>query len=50
MILDVVYQVIKLHMFYPGEATIVATVLAVVPYLLVLASVTRLSGKKKGKL
>jgi hypothetical protein len=32
--MDVVYQIIVLRWFYPGEALIVATLLAIVPYLL----------------
>ena len=47
VILDVVYQVVVLHMVYPGEAIIVAILLALVPYLLVRAPVTRLAAKKK---
>lgn len=45
--LDVVYQLYRLHMVYPIEAIAVAILLAVVPYLLVRASVTRLLGRKK---
>lgn len=48
LILDVVYQVIRLGTVYPGEAVVVAILLAVLPYPLVRASVTRLFGKKKG--
>ena len=47
LVLDVVYQIYHLHMVYPIEAIVVAILLAVVPYLLVRASVTRLFGKKK---
>ena len=47
--LDVVYQIIALHTVYPGEAIIVAILLAVVPYLLLRAPVTRLFGKSKTK-
>jgi hypothetical protein len=49
LILDVIYQVIALHRFYLGEAIIVAILLAVVPYLLLRAPVTRLFGRKKEK-
>jgi len=49
LILDVVYQFIALRTVYPGEAIIVATVLAVIPYLLLRASVTRFFGRKKEK-
>jgi hypothetical protein len=47
LLLDVVYQVIVLRFVYPGEAIIVAIVLAVVPYLIVRGPVTRLARKKK---
>ena len=47
--LDVVYQIIVLHMVYPIESVIVAILLAVVPYLVVRALVTRLFGKKKAE-
>lgn len=49
LILDVVYQVVVLPTVYPAEAVIVAILLAVVPYLLVRATVTRLFGKKNPK-
>lgn len=39
IILDVVYQTIVFHRFYPVEALIVANVLAIVPYLLLWGSV-----------
>ena len=41
--LDAVYQFIVLRWFYPGEAIIVATCLAVVPYALIRGLVNRLS-------
>ena len=49
IILDVIYQAIVLRTVYPGEAIIVAILFALVPYLLVRASVTRLLnwGKRK---
>ena len=47
VILDVVYQIAVLRKVYPGEAIIVAVFLALVPYLLVRAPVTRLAAKKK---
>jgi hypothetical protein len=34
VVLDVVYQLIVLHFVYPGEALIVAFLLAIVPYVL----------------
>ena len=47
VILDVVYQVVVLRMVYPGEAIIVATLLALIPYLLLRGLVTRLAAKNK---
>jgi hypothetical protein len=47
VILDVIYQFIALHTVYLGEAIVVAILLAIIPYLLVRASVTRLFGRKK---
>ena len=41
-ILDVVYQIIELRFVYPGEALIVAVVLAIFPYLLFRGLVTRI--------
>src|SRR5207249_11339183 len=43
LVLDVVYQIIVLRFVYPGEAIIVAFVLAIVPYLTVRGLVTRLA-------
>ena len=40
--LDVVYQIIVLRFVYPGEAIIVAFVLAIMPYLILRGLVTRL--------
>ena len=34
IVLDGVYQFIALRWFYPGEAIVVAVILAIVPYLL----------------
>jgi hypothetical protein len=41
-VLDVVYQLIVHRWVYPGQALIVATALAVTPYLLVRGPVTRI--------
>ncbi|MGH8034487.1 MAG: hypothetical protein ACREO9_04620, partial [Lysobacterales bacterium] len=49
IVLDVVYQSMVLHLFYPIEAMVVAILLAVVPYMLLRAAVGRLFGKKKEK-
>lgn len=45
VILDVVYQIIELRWVYPGQAVIVATILAIVPYLLVRGPVNRLMAR-----
>ena len=42
VVLDVVYQLIAFHRFYPGEALVVASVLALVPYILLRGPVNRL--------
>jgi hypothetical protein len=42
IIVDSIYQLIALRWFYPGEALIVATILAIVPYLLIRGPVNRL--------
>lgn len=46
LVLDVAYQIIVLRFIYPGEAMIVALLLAIVPYLILRGLVTRLVGKK----
>ena len=43
LVLDVIYQIIVLHFVYPGEAIIVAFLLAIVPYLILRGLVTRLA-------
>jgi hypothetical protein len=43
LLLDVVYQIIVSRFVYPGEAIIVAFVLAIVPYLILRGLVTRLA-------
>jgi hypothetical protein len=41
--MDAVHQVLVLRWFYPGEALIVATVLAILPYLLLRGLVMRVA-------
>jgi hypothetical protein len=41
--LDAAYELYVYHWLYPGQALIVATVLAVIPYLLVRGPVTRVA-------
>ena len=44
LVLDVIYAVIVHSWIYPGQALIVAFVLAIVPYLLICGPVTRFFG------
>jgi hypothetical protein len=51
VVLDVIYQVIVVRWLYPVETLIVATVLAIFPYLLIRGSVTRLArGRRQGEI
>lgn len=43
LVLDVVYQIIELHFVYPGEAILVALILAILPYLILRGLTTRLA-------
>ncbi len=43
IVMDVVYQLYVLHFVYPGEAIVVAVVLAIVPYLILRGLVTRVA-------
>jgi hypothetical protein len=43
VVLDVVYQVIVEHFVYPGEAIMVAIILAILPYLILRGLTTRLA-------
>jgi hypothetical protein len=47
--LDVIYQLIVIHFVYPGEAIIVAFILAIVPYLIVRGLVTRFARSRMKK-
>lgn len=46
--MDVIYQLVVLKIFYPGEAVIVALVLAFVPYLLLRGPVARIARRRRG--
>lgn len=46
LVLDVIYQIIVQHFVYPGEAVIVAFVLAILPYLVLRGIVTRIASRK----
>ena len=43
LVLDIVYQIIEIRFVYPGEAIIVAFILAILPYLIVRGLFTRLT-------
>jgi hypothetical protein len=43
VIIDLIYQVMELRWFYPEEALIVATCLALLPYLLLRGPVNRIA-------
>ena len=49
IVLDAVYQFIQLRWFYPGEAIVVAFLLAAVPYVLLRGPVSRLL-RSRGRL
>jgi hypothetical protein len=44
--IDVVYQIIVLRFVYPGEAIIVALILAIAPYLILRGLVTRAARRR----
>ena len=46
IIIDLVYQLIVFRWFYPGEALIVAIVLAICPYILIRGPVARIARRK----
>ena len=46
LILDVAYQIVATRFVYPGEAIATALLLAIAPYLILRALVTRLVRKK----
>jgi hypothetical protein len=47
IVLDAVYQYIALRWFYPGEAVLVAIILAIIPYLLVRGPVDRIARRSR---
>jgi hypothetical protein len=46
IVLDVIFQIRELHTVYPGEALIVAVLLAILPYLMVRGLVNRLARQR----
>jgi hypothetical protein len=47
LLLDAVYQYLELRWFYPGEALLVALILAVLPYFLLRGTVNQLARRKQ---
>jgi hypothetical protein len=47
IVLDVIFQLIVLRWVYPGEALMVAVILAIVPYLLVRGPVNRIASRMR---
>lgn len=43
LVIDLAYQIMELRWFYPGEALIVAALLALVPYLLLRGPANRIA-------
>jgi hypothetical protein len=50
VVLDFVYQIKVNHWFYPGETLIVATLLAIVPYLILRGPINRLAQLRRNKI
>jgi hypothetical protein len=48
VVLDTIYQLAVYRVFYPGEAIIIAFVLAIVPYILLRGPVSRIINMRKG--
>jgi hypothetical protein len=47
MVVDVIYQYIVQRWVYPGEAVLVAMILAIVPYLIVRGPVNRIARRRR---
>jgi hypothetical protein len=43
IVLDAIYQIIEMRWVYPGEAVLVAIILAIIPYLLFRGPVNRIA-------
>jgi hypothetical protein len=46
IVIDAIYQFIVFRWFYPGEAILVAAILAFIPYLLIRGPVNRIARRK----
>ena len=47
LVLDAIYQVWQLGTFYPGEALLVALILAIIPYVLLRGPANRLLARRR---
>ena len=47
MVLDAIYQIIERHWVYPGQAVLVAIILAIIPYLLLRGPVNRIARRPR---
>jgi hypothetical protein len=47
MVLDAIYQVIERRWVYPGQAVVVAIILAIIPYLLLRGPVNRIARRPR---
>lgn len=47
LVMDVIYQYVVLHRFYPAEAVIIAIVLAFVPYAILRGPVARIARRRR---
>jgi hypothetical protein len=48
LVMDTIYQAIVLKTFYPGEAVIIAILLAFVPYLFLRGTIARIAARFQG--
>jgi hypothetical protein len=48
LVMDVIYQYIVLHRFYPAEAVIIAIVLAFIPYAILRGPIARIARHRLG--
>ena len=49
IVMDAIYQLMVIRKFYPGEAVLVAVILAIVPYLLIRGPVNQIARPKTKK-
>jgi hypothetical protein len=47
ILIDFVYQIIAFRWFYPGEALVLAAILALIPYLLIRGPLSRIARRRE---